>query len=1335
MSDDAHYPLRARLQRLVLLAGLTACGESTTATEPPTPAAAATAIGLLTPFDATTPMERRASDSLPSALAVQLRSSSGQAVKQAGRILTLRVLEANGSVSSRIQIRRGASTATDSAGIARVTDLVMTGRAGDAVVSATMDTLPPVTFPMRLRVGALSRTASAVMLSLDSVPVGGVSQITVMPLDADGNKRGTGEQVTAALDGDQTQATVSAFTYQSNDSSYRGTITVNAPAAPRALRVNVSGVALSTIRLFTGIAATTPPTPATALRVITPPGDTIGGYRTLSGAVWSSTVVQLVDASGVAVRQAGVAVTGRATTTGGQTLANTTLTGAGETSTNAQGQAVFPGIALTAPAGAARMRFESGTLTVASFPVQIVPGVVSTTLSTFTVSRDTLYVDSVSTIRVVPRDAAGSALGAGSSVSLTQSGGTSVVAISTFTYQSTDSSYRATFTGVTRGTGTTLRATVNGTDLATARLITVIIQPGLIAASSPVTVLPDSVPVGGVSQFTATPLDAVGRKLGAGQTVSVAVSGGSGVSVVTVGAVTYSATDSSYHAGITGVTVGTTATVTTTVSGVVLTTTRPLTVSSNAPPNTATALAITTVPDTSGGGVLVPSGAIMNSVTVALRNASGGAVAQAGVSITATAVTANGTTAWPGASITGGGGPLSTDANGQIVFPALQLSAPVGSGRISFSGPNLTAVSFPVRVRAGAFSASISTFTLSAETIAVNAISTAIVTPRDAVGNKLGSGQTVTFALGTGTSGITIGSTAFTASDSSYRASLSATAVGTARVVTASVGGSAVTQTRSLTVDAASGADFTATVNGGATFEISRYIYGGNFIEGSWEGATPPTEMTFNRFGGNRLTAYNWENNYSNAGSDFQFQNDSYLSGSTTPGDAVRSRAATTFGRGQAFMATIPMLGYVSANANGVRLETTDFNRANRLAANFRVSQAAKGSAFSLTPNPSDGFVYQDEFVNWFNSTFPGRATHPTAPVFFSLDNEPDIWHVTHKEIQSDFNDDSTTHRLQTYRGFTDTSVVYSKAVKSAMPNALVFGPATAVWSGVENLGRYPTPDPDYGSQSFVDVYLDRMRAASAADGRRLLDVLDLHFYPEHRINGDESRRLFNDFAPQDAATIEARLQAPRSLWDPTFTEGTWVSNFLGGPIRLIPRLREKIAAHYPGTKLAITEYQYGRGGDISGGIAQADVLGIFGREGVYAATLWPIGNASAPNQPFGAFAYAFGAFRMFRNYDGAGNAFGDTGLSATTSDVAQSSIYASRTSGGRTVLVVINKASTAKVMRITLSGVGSPTGAQVYVMRSGSANPARAADATASGGVVTYTMPAYSVSTLALTP
>ncbi len=101
-----------------------------------------------------------------------------------------------------------------------------------------------------------------------------------------------------------------------------------------------------------------------------------------------------------------------------------------------------------------------------------------------------------------------------------------------------------------------------------------------------------------------------------------------------------------------------------------------------------------------------------------------------------------------------------------------------------------------------------------------------------------------------------------------------------------------------------------------------------------------------------------------------------------------------------------------------------------------------------------------------------------------------------------------------------------------------------------------------------------------------------------------------------------------------------------GGSVRLLPRLKEKIAQFYPGTKLAVTEYYYGGGDHISGAIAQADVLGILGREGVFAAALWHLGRTND--------RFINAAFAMYRNYDGRQGNFGDTGLSVSGGDPAQ---------------------------------------------------------------------------------
>ncbi|MCU0624850.1 MAG: Ig-like domain-containing protein, partial [Gemmatimonadaceae bacterium] len=453
--------------------------------------------------------------------------------------------------------------------------------------------------------------------------------------------------------------------------------------------------------------------------------------------------------------------------------------------------------------------------------------------------------------------------------------------------------------------------------------------------------------------------------------------------------------------------------------------------------------------------------------------------------------------------------------------------------------------------------------------------------------------------------------------------------------ITATIDG--VPGTSALTVTAPPAAQITMSVNTSSQHSVSRLIYGMNltadnggvYSGGSpWYGAQPPAEVTLDRFGGNRLTAYNWENNYSNAGNDYNYQNDNFLSQSTTPGEAVRTRVAAARSRGAGAIVTVPMLGYVSADGAGPT-GITDAARATRLATRFRVSQPFKGAALSLVPNVSDGVVSQDEFVNWVDKTFPGAATDPSRPILFSLDNEPDIWHSTHKEIQSDSADNPNRPRLQTYDGFINTTIDYARAVKSVVPGATVLGPAVGTWTGAVTLGRWPSPDPVYASQNFFDVYLNRLKQAETTYGRRLVDALDLHWYPAA---GTSAGEISNDYATQDAAMINARLQAPRSLWDWTYNEGSWVNSVTGGPIALLPRLKSQISARYPGTKIAITEYYYGRGGDISGGIAQADVLGIFGREGVYAATFWP--QAGIWASPYGgsgakAYAYVFGAFRM----------------------------------------------------------------------------------------------------------
>ena len=498
---------------------------------------------------------------------------------------------------------------------------------------------------------------------------------------------------------------------------------------------------------------------------------------------------------------------------------------------------------------------------------------------------------------------------------------------------------------------------------------------------------------------------------------------------------------------------------------------------------------------------------------------------------------------------------------------------------------------------------------------------------------------------------------------------------------------------------------------------ISRFIYGVNQCDQVLNKTDAAfSKITFTRLGGNRLTAYNWTNNASNAGNDWHYQNDEFLVSSPqckglgdAPGEANVPLIEMAYRDHAATLLTIPMAGYVSADKEGdgdVRN-----SGANYLATRFKKALPRKNAPFTLNPDPSSQFVYEDEFVNWVKTKFPYGQSDPTRPIWFNLDNESDIWASTHAEVHPD---------KLTYAEIVERSIAFASAAKDVMPRTLIFAPASYGWEGFIRL----QDAPDAGGRDFQSYYLQQMALAEKIYGRRLLDVLDVHWYPEAVINGVRVTEQ-NSTPPVTAV----RLQIARSLWDPNYTEPSWVTkDSLHAPIRLIPRLMEKIESNYPGTKLAFTEYNYGGADDISGGVAEADVLGIFGRYGVFAAALWP-----SDKMPFFG-----GGLQMYRDFDGNGGSFGDTSVAAANDNVVSSSVYASldSTDGSRMVIVAINKTDHPLPAFVSISHFLPVTNAMAYQLTAASAapKPGGAVSIEPGGQNLTYTLPPCSVTTIRLT-
>jgi mannan endo-1,4-beta-mannosidase len=484
---------------------------------------------------------------------------------------------------------------------------------------------------------------------------------------------------------------------------------------------------------------------------------------------------------------------------------------------------------------------------------------------------------------------------------------------------------------------------------------------------------------------------------------------------------------------------------------------------------------------------------------------------------------------------------------------------------------------------------------------------------------------------------------------------------------------------------------------------ISPYVYGINSQKDDGTGTT------VRRMGGNRQTAYNWENNASNAGSDYRHQSDDWPCSSlgyrdcNQPGGQFLDFAAANKKIGAESLAVIPLVDWVTADKNGPVSE-----REKAPSPRWLHSFPHKPSPFTLTPDLTDGNVYEDEFVNLLVQKL-GKASDGGIK-FYQLDNEPALWPSTHPRIHPD---------KTRYQEIVTRSEATAAAITEIDPSAIVLGAAAYGWAEYMSLQEAPDAkeqNAQYGT--YLDYFLASMKQAEAEHHRRLVHVLDVHWYPEAR----GSKRITDkDLTPK---TIAARVQAPRSLWDPDYVEKSWIAAEWGKPIRLIPWLLERIAERYPGTKLSMTEYNYGVGDHISGGLAQADVLGIFGREGMYLATYWGdgAGNGTLPK-------YIKAAFKLYRNYDGKGAAFGDTAVAATPADQAKASVFAATDTKHKGVLtiIVINKDQRATFDgKLEIKG-GSFTKASVFTFDGSSADIRAMPAATITGGQLAYRLPPLS--------
>jgi hypothetical protein len=488
-------------------------------------------------------------------------------------------------------------------------------------------------------------------------------------------------------------------------------------------------------------------------------------------------------------------------------------------------------------------------------------------------------------------------------------------------------------------------------------------------------------------------------------------------------------------------------------------------------------------------------------------------------------------------------------------------------------------------------------------------------------------------------------------------------------------------------------------------------------------GATALSDLNcpLNRSGGNNTSRYNWQANGDNRGQDWYFE--SIPDSSAVAGERGDTFISNSRAGGAEPMLTIPMIGWVGkAGAN--RSKLCSFSQAKY--------GAQTGNDWQWFPDAGNGILKSTG--QYVQNNDPNDANVPSNALFqqgwvnhlvgkwgtagqgglryYILDNEPSIWHSTHRDVHP------TGATMDEIR---DRVLDYASQVKASDPAAVVVGPEEWGWSGYFFSGydqQYGSlhgwsslPDrAAHGGWDYLPWLLDQLRQTQAATGQRLLDVFSVHYYPQG-----------GEFSSDVSAAMQLRRnRSTRSLWDPNYVDESWIQD----RVRLIPRLQEWVTHYYPGTQVALTEYNWGAEGHINGATAQADIFGIFGREGPDMGARWTTPDPSTPT---------YKAMKLYRNYDGNRSTFGETSVAAAAPDPDTLAAFAAlRSSDGALTLMLVNKAAADSTVTVNLAHFSSAGRAEPWQLTAANAITRRP-DVSVAGGSFTTLLPAQSVTLFVL--
>lgn len=486
---------------------------------------------------------------------------------------------------------------------------------------------------------------------------------------------------------------------------------------------------------------------------------------------------------------------------------------------------------------------------------------------------------------------------------------------------------------------------------------------------------------------------------------------------------------------------------------------------------------------------------------------------------------------------------------------------------------------------------------------------------------------------------------------------------------------------------------------------ISPLIYGVNF------GTTKQLQLLrvpVNRLGGAAAGVYDYQSGARNAGNNWFFE--SYPSNKA---DILAQYGedfiALTQRAGADSMITIPMMGWVAKlGPNHTRLSSYSIAKYGLQKATDTQGMTEAGNGIrldgSVIHNDPNDAMQPDTPAReavWVRSLMKNRRLGETR--YYLLGNEPSLWHESRSDVHPE-----GVHASE----LLAKTLALAAAIRKVDPAAKIVGPEE--WSpiGTLNSGFDNQLQSTKGSAA-----TDRVRETGGMDllpwllrkwksAGHPVDIVSVHYYPQSNQYSDdvsESMQLL-------------RNRSTRGLWDPNYHDVPWV------PVNtaLIPSLRAMVDRDYfRGTPIAITEYSWGADEHMNGATAQADVLGIFGRENLSLATRWIAPPDGSPT---------FLAMQMYRNYDGRGGSFGDVSISASAPDTDNVSAFAAERNADHavTVMVINKQLHEAASVRVALHGVSASGTVETHTLSLGKLSTSLPTGY--SNGVISSVLPPQSI-------